>query len=211
MGTQDVAVIDCGMAYRSKKRRRQPRTSEPKPAPGDLAAVQAFVNTVTPERGDLLAGPRQLGGWMVRHGLLDAGVEPGEDDWRRALAVRAGLRASAHATTVGKPADAEAIDRLVRAAGAASSGLRYDDAGPAGFASAATGVGDALGMLLAAVAAARLAGQWELFKLCARKGCRRAFYDASQSRTGRWCNVRCGDRVRAAAYRRGGRFYRPGR
>ena len=185
-----------------KKRRRSPRTSEPRPAPSDLAPVQAFVNTVITERGDELESPEQLGGWLARHGLLEAGVEPGEEDWRRALAVRAGLRQLAFATTVGREPDAEAVERLEKAVAGARPGLRFDAGGPAGFASAKGGVDDALAALLAAVAAARLAGHWPLFKLCARDGCHRAFYDASQSRTGKWCTVRCGDRVRAAAYRR---------
>ncbi len=187
---------------RSKKRRRLPRTSEPRPAPGDLAQVQAFVNTVVPEQGDQLADPRQLGTWLVRHGLLDDGIEPSEDDWRRALEVRAGLRAMVHATTYRRQADAGAIERLAEAAGGVSSGIRFDDDGPAGYDSAAGSAGDALGMLLAAVAAARQTDHWPLFKLCARKGCHRAFYDASQNRSGKWCTARCGDRVRAAAYRR---------
>ncbi len=31
-------------------------------------------------------------------------------------------------------------------------------------------------------------------------------FDDSQSRTGKWCTARCGDRVRAAAYRRTARY-----
>jgi predicted RNA-binding Zn ribbon-like protein len=188
--------------HRRTKHRRLPRTSEPRPAPGDLAPVQAFVNTVVPERGDELASPEQLGPWLARHGLLGPGVEPTEDDWRHALIVRDALREMTLATTLGREPDAEAIARLERAVAGATSGLRFDAGGPAGFDSAKGSVDDALGTLLAAVAAARLAGHWALFKTCARDGCRRAFYDASQSRTGKWCTARCGDRVRSAAYRR---------
>ncbi|MCP3960127.1 MAG: CGNR zinc finger domain-containing protein [bacterium] len=178
-----------------------PRTSEPRPAPGDLAWVQAFVNTTTPERGDELTSPRRLADWLSRHRLLDTGAELDEEDLGRALDARSGIRALVLATTVGGEADAEELARLQRAAVGASAGIRMDSGGPEGFASAAQGLGDALGTLLAAIVAARLAGQWALLKLCARDGCRRAFYDASQSRTGKWCTARCGDRVRAAAYR----------
>ncbi len=191
---------------RWKKRSQPPRTSEIRPATGDLALVQAFVNTTVPERGDELSSPRALGRWLARSGLLDAGIEPTEEAWRQALQVRVGLREMVLATTLGREPDAEAIARLEQAAAGARPELRFDAGGPIGFASAAGSAGDALAPLLATVAAARLTGQWALFKICARDGCRRVFYDTSQSRTGKWCTDQCGDRVRAAAYRRSGRY-----
>ncbi len=178
-----------------------PRTSEPRPAPGDLALVQAFVNTVTPER-DRLANPRQLAVWLARHGLLDAGVELDGEDLKRVHDARRGLRDLLAARMAGRKADAGTLARLLRAAAGARPDVRFDDGGPAGFFSASRRLDDALGTILAATAAARQARQWPLLKLCARKACRRAFFDLSQSRTGKWCCARCGDRVRAAVYRR---------
>ena len=93
---------------------------------------------------------------------------------------------------------------LERAAGNARLELRFDDTGPAGFGPGSRSFDDALGGLLAAAATARLEGLWPLFKLCARDGCRRAFFDRSKSHTAKWCNARCGDRVRAEAYRKTG-------
>ncbi len=183
-----------------------PRTSEPQPAPGDLAKVQAFLNTATPKGGEELTSPRRLADWLARHKLLDTGVELGGEDLRQALDARQGLRALASARMAGRQADAENLGRLQRAAAGARPDVRIDGGGPAGFESAGRGLGDALGTLLATVAAARRAGEWQLLKLCARDGCHRAFFDLSQSRTGKWCTARCGDRVRAAAYRRTARF-----
>ncbi len=186
----------------SEKRRRMPRTSKPRPAPGDLARVQAFINTTTPAGGDELASPRRLAEWLARWGLLDISVELGEEDLRRTRDLRAGLRSLLFAQMVGREVNASAFSRFQRAAVGVRTDVRLDDDGPAGFASAGGSLDDALGTLLATVAAARLAGQWSLLKLCAREDCGRAFFDLSQSRTGRWCTARCGDRVRAAAYRR---------
>ena len=200
-----IVGVDNLMSMRlpaAKKRRRMPRTAKARPAPGDLALVQAFVNTTIPEKGDELASPRRLAGWLARHGLLEAGSELLEADLQRALDARSGIRALVFATTVGREPETRAVDRLQQLAPGVSAEVRFDDGGPIGFGSAARGLDDALGMIFAAIAAARLAGHWSLFKLCARDECRRAFYDASQSRTGKWCTARCGDRVRAAAYRR---------
>ena len=186
-----------------RRRQRAVRTTDPKPAPEELATVQAFVNTGRPEKtADELASPRELGRWLASHGLLKAGIELSEDERRRAVEVRVGLRALLAAHRGGK-VDTAAVECLEPAAGSARLDLRFDDGGvPAGFGPAAGSIDDALGELLAFVATGRLAGHWPLLKLCARDGCGRAFYDGSQSRTSKWCNARCGDRVRAAAYRR---------
>ncbi len=157
---------------------------------------------MTPEKGDVLASPQQLADWLSEHGLLEDAAQLGEDDLRRARDVRHDVRALVAATTRDREVDAAVADRLTRIAAGARPGLRYDDGGPIGFVPGAQGLDGALGALLAEVAAARRDGTWALFKLCARDGCQRAFFDASQSRTGKWCNERCGDRVRAAAYRR---------
>jgi predicted RNA-binding Zn ribbon-like protein len=98
--------------------------------------------------------------------------------------------------------DAEAAARLERAAGDARSRPTYDDGGPVALVPGDPTVDGAVGALLAAFAVARATAEWPHFRLCARKGCRRAFYDGSRSRTGRWCTSRCGNRVRMATYRR---------
>lgn len=71
---------------------RQP--SQPKPAPGDLRLVQAFLNTVDPAKGrDDLASPPELAIWLASHALTPAPPALGAADLERAIAVRAGLRA----------------------------------------------------------------------------------------------------------------------
>ena len=66
------------------------------PAPGDLALVQAFINShydLEVEHGaDLFATPSELGRWLSARGLLAASARLRARDLSRALAVREGLR-----------------------------------------------------------------------------------------------------------------------
>ncbi len=199
------------------RRRREPPeavpgVSVPVPAPGALEIVQAFVNTAPSiGRAETLASPAALCRWFARRGLLAAGTEPSEPDLTLTLEVRAALRAVLAARDRGE-LDAGAATRLEQSAGELGCGLSFDDGGPDGFcpagASAADsdpagpGAGEALGVILANFVVARATVYWPHFRLCASAGCRQAFYDASRSRTGRWCTKRCGNRARAATYRR---------
>ncbi len=179
-----------------------PGISLPLPAPGELERVQAFVNTAPVDRGaDALADPAALGRWLSRRGLLPAGTEISRQDLERTRAARDALRALLAAKDRGE-LDAEAAARLERAVGEARCRLRFDDGGPIGIEPASASVDGALVAILSAFATARATAHWPRFRLCGRAGCRRAFYDASRSRTGRWCTPRCGNRARGVAYRR---------
>ncbi len=174
----------------------------PEPAPGALETVQAFVNTAPVDgRPDVLASPEALVRWLSRRGLLSAGTVLTEQDLSRTVDVRDTVRALLAAKTRGE-LDAEAAARLERVAGEARCRPTYDDGGPVGLGAADSSLDGGLGAILAAFALARATIYWPHFRLCARKGCRRAFYDGSRSRTGRWCTSRCGNRARSAAYRR---------
>ena len=189
--------------FREMKRswqRKAARAAGLKLAPGDLGTLQAFVNTVAHgKKGDELADVEKLGRWLVRHRLLDAGTILGETERRRALDARRGFRVLMLGNS-GVEVDEEAVQRLERAAEGGRLAVRFDSGGPGGFGPASGGFDDALGALAAIVATARLEGLWPQMKLCARKGCGRAFFDASASRTGVWCSPQCGDRVRRAAH-----------
>ncbi len=188
-------------------RRREPPegiagVSAPETAPGRFEILQAFANTVpVDDRADTLATPAALGRWLSRRGLLPTGVEPSARDLKRFLEIRAALRALLAAKSRGE-FDGEAAARLERAAGEARSRTTYDDGGPVAFGPGDATVDGAVGALLAVFALARATPEWPRFRLCARQGCRRAFYDGSRSKTGRWCSSRCGGKVRMAAYRR---------
>lgn len=152
--------------------------------------------------------PAGLGEWQAGAGLLPAGTPFSEDDRQGALAVRQGLAALMTANGGGKPAEG-AVERLRRAVDGSHLRLRFDGEGPAGFEPSGFPA-DALAALLALVAQARAADRWHLFKICARDGCRQAFYDTSRGAVGRYCTRQCGDRVRAKTYRKSDK-YRSGR
>ncbi len=130
------------------------------PAPGQLALVQAFVNTVDLEdlREDLRS-PELLHGWLAARGLID-GAEPlGEDDLRRALAFREAVRALLLANNDGI-LDAAAIEALNQIAGQASLLVHFSPDGQAQLVPPAAGLDAAVGKLLAIVYAAMVEGSW---------------------------------------------------
>ncbi len=198
MGRQEAAV-------RWAKRARQRKTARVaglRLAPGDLETLQAFVNTTARDKkADQFASPPLLKRWLEHHGLLDADATIGEPERRRALEVRRDLRTLILAKS-GVQVDDEVLLRLEQATEDGRLVVRFNAGGPDGFSPAAGRLDDALMLFLGIVAAARLDGTWQHFKLCARDECGRAFFDASVNRTGTWCSPQCGDRVRSAARRR---------
>ena len=193
------------------------------PAPGSLALVQAFVNSVDAEHGpDLFEDAAGLGEWLDRHGL---GAEVRYDDAAVAREVREALRSLLHANN-GAPGDPGATGVLDRAARRArlepEFGADPSDS-PGGVAPAARsdppervvvaarpalvpragGVDGAVGHVLAAAFAAMLDGRWARLKACPREVCGWAFYDRSSNASATWCSMRvCGGRVKAGAYYR---------
>lgn len=179
------------------------RVSAPKPAPGELEIIQAFLNTVDLRAGtDELTLPRDLSEWLARRGLLAANTKLSRTDVGRAHDVRDGMRALVEANC-GAELDKDAVQRLDEAAGTARPRLRFHGDGSDRFDSA--DFDQALGHLIALVALARRQGLWEKLKICGNRECRAVFFDFSNNPT-KWCTVRCGDRLRARKYRRTERY-----
>lgn len=182
------------------------------PAPGELALVQAFINSffdLEVEHGaELFATPAALASWLSARGLLPARTTLHPDDLTRAIAVREGLRrlaadnndASASASVAGG-------DDLNRAAAGAAAEIRFENGRPR-FAASGSGLDRALGRLLAITAVAMLDGSWRRLKACPGENCGWVFYDHSRNQSGRWCAMSvCGGRAKARAHyrrRRGG-------
>ena len=173
-------------------------------APGPLALVQAFINTVATEgdlRWEAFADADSLRSWLVLRGLLAAGDPVGEADLARAREVREALRALIAANN-GREVDVGAVGVLNRAAERAKLGARFGADGGAAL-RAAGGVDGAIGGVLAAAHAGMGEGTWGRLKVCANGGCAWAFYDRSRNRSSRWCSMAvCGNRTKTRAYRR---------
>jgi len=174
-----------------------------KEAPGDLAIVRAFVNTLDLESGtDELADPASLGAWLAARGLLDPKVTPGEDDARRARELREALRELLLANNDGHPVP-EAAAVVDEIAGRASLRLRVGPDGVARLWAEGEGVDRSLGRLLVIVYRSMEAGTWPRLKVCRSDTCRWAFYDQSKNRSGHWCSMAvCGSQHKAREYRR---------
>jgi hypothetical protein len=170
-----------------------PSRNVPAAAPGRLALVQGFLNTLHVERGtDTLDSPATAYLWWTDSVL----PPPRPKDLDRLRTLRRELRA----LRGDGPRDDEALTRV-----ATHAPLRLSPT-PAGDL-CLTPVGEGhpavLATLLAITYDAQRDGTWERLKICHHDACRWAFYDESRSRTATWCAMGiCGNRTKVAAYRR---------
>ena len=175
-----------------------------KPPPGELALLQAFVNTREDDEDvEDFADADALERWLVHYELMSPPPEPlTEKDLQHMTRVREALRAVLVAGNGGPPAG-EAIRTLDDAAGDASLRVVFDDAAQADLAPVPRGSpAEAVARLLAIVARARIAGTWERLKGCPDPGCGWIFYDWSKNRSATWCSMEtCGNRAKARAFR----------
>jgi predicted RNA-binding Zn ribbon-like protein len=177
-------------------------------APGDLALVQAFVNTVDIETGEeRFATAAALASWLTERGLLHAGATASSGDLADAVRLREALRAMLYANCCSEPGGGDAAAALDALATRCPLAVRVGEDGRLQLQPLVAGVAGALGRLLAIVYRAEAAGTWARLKACREQSCRWAFYDASKNRSGAWCDMAvCGNRAKVRAYqrRRGG-------
>lgn len=176
-----------------------------KPPPGDLALLQAFVNTHDPDDdapAEDFTDPAAVERWLVHYELMRPPAEPlTRDEFERVLAFREALRAVLVAKNGGPPAG-EAIDTLNAAARDAQLRIELDGDARAHLAPVGTGVGEAIARLLGIVERAQTAGTWERLKGCPDHDCGWIFYDWSKNRSSTWCSMEvCGNRNKARAFR----------
>ena len=171
------------------------------PAPGRLALVEGFCNTVDPEHGrEVLHSPAQLSRVLVELGLLERAARVSDADLADALELRGALRALALANN-GVPASRAAQRTVERAAAAGALGIRFE-AGRAELAGREPGVRGALATLAGVFAESVAAGTWARLKACRSEVCGWLFYDRSRNRSARWCDMAvCGNRTKTRAYR----------
>jgi predicted RNA-binding Zn ribbon-like protein len=175
------------------------------PAPGTLALVQDFVNTVDREHGpDLLDDADGFLGWLA---LRDLGGAPNAPppistaDLDRARELREALRVLLLANH-GTPAPEGVRSVLEEAADRAGLRVRLPREGAA-LVPVSNGVDGALGEVVGAAVVAMWDGTWRRLKACPRDACQWAFYDRSTNVSATWCSMSiCGGREKANRYYR---------
>jgi predicted RNA-binding Zn ribbon-like protein len=173
-----------------------------RPAPGRLARVQEFVNTIDVEDGiDQLADPGRLRAWLAGRELLASGARLGGADLQRAVELREALRSLLRANA-GHGLDPEAVATLNRVGRDARLLVHVGGDGRASLEPEPGGVEQAVARLLAIVYTAMTDGTWARLKACRNDECQWAFYDHSKNRSGRWCTMEeCGNAMKARTYR----------
>ena len=162
------------------------------PAPGRLALVQRFANTVDREHGrEALHSPQALRMLLVELGLLDRDAAVGVRDLEAAHDLRDRIQALALANN-GIQTDAQLEAELV---------VRIDDE-RAVLDPARHDVDGAFAALIGIVYTAMADGTWTRLKACRAHSCHWLFYDRSRNHSAVWCSMAvCGNRTKTRAYR----------
>lgn len=185
-------------------------------APGRLAAVQAFVNTLDVEAGtDQLGSPPALDTWLRGADLTgQATRQSGPAELALAVELREALRGVlrshvthnlAAAARPGAAAPADPAVRLAEISSAMEARISADADGNVRVIAGDSGARAALAGLLLIAAEAHTLSTWTRLKVCSADDCQWAFYDRSPTRNGCWCSMQiCGSRAKSRAYRRRG-------
>jgi predicted RNA-binding Zn ribbon-like protein len=180
-------------------------------APGDLATLQAFVNTLDIEQGtDELGSPAALDDWLAAAGLPGyrdgaPGPPASPADLAAGIDLREALRAvlRSHVTQPAEAGRHDAAGRLGAIASRLPARLEVRADGQVAAGPAGSGPLAGLTSLLLIAAEAATLGTWPRLKVCSADDCQWAFYDRSPTRSGCWCSMRvCGGRAKSRAYRR---------
>lgn len=168
----------------------------PFPAPGPLADVEAFCNSVNHLRGrDEWAETSEARAWCTRHGHRGeltpdetASLRDARESLRGVIVDRESAAARDALNTV--------LRRYVRAPGLGSEGTL--ELVPSSDRVVDRVVAAALGAFLSA----GLDRDGARLKACQAPACRWIFYDRSPARVGVWCDMAvCGSRAKMARYR----------
>jgi predicted RNA-binding Zn ribbon-like protein len=162
------------------------------PAPGRLAVVQRFANTVDREHGrEALHSPPSLRALLLDLGLLDRNAPVGVRELEAAHDLRDRIQSLALANN-GVQTDVQLEAELV---------VRIDDE-RAVLAPSRNDVEGAFAELVGIVYTAIADGTWSRLKACRAHSCHWLFYDRSRNRSAVWCSMAvCGNRTKTRAYR----------
>lgn len=172
------------------------------PAPGELALVQAFANSIDLlTEQDVFTGPEMLRAWLVTRHLLEKEEAISQEDFGRALTFREALRSLVRANN-GTACEANALEVLNQCAQRAHLSLHFADDGHSHLQADASGLNGVIGRLLIIVFTAVNQGTWARLKACSNQACQWVYYDTSKNRSGAWCTMAmCGNRFKTHTYR----------
>jgi predicted RNA-binding Zn ribbon-like protein len=163
----------------------------------------SFTGTLSERHGDpveRIPTPQRLVDWLGVNGLAVDSCTSAQWDLARTLRESIHAAATAAATHDALPASAVQVINDRSAAGRAAAILTAEGKRQWRLSSASC-VEDALGVI-AADAISIISGERDgKLALCASPTCRAAFFDTSQSRTRRWCDMNtCGNRQKKARF-----------
>ncbi|WP_282792537.1 CGNR zinc finger domain-containing protein [Streptomyces sp. CC224B] len=169
---------------------------------GNVLAT-SFTGTLSERHGtavERIPTPQRLVDWLAVNGLAVDSCTPAQLDLAREL--RESIHAAATAAAVQDALPPAAV-RVIndRSAQGRAAAVLTPEGTRRWQLSAASCVEDALGVI-AADAISVLAGERDgKLALCASPTCRAAFFDTSQSRTRKWCDMNtCGNRQKKARF-----------
>ncbi|WP_028937753.1 CGNR zinc finger domain-containing protein [Pseudonocardia spinosispora] len=169
----------------------------------DTVLATSFTGTLSERHGNAverIPTPRRLVDWLALYGLTVDTCTPAQLDLAREL--RESIHAAATAAAIQDalpPAAVQVIND--RSAQGQASAILTPDGERHWRLGAASPVEDALGVI-AADAISIIAGERDgRLALCGSPTCQAAFFDTSQSRTRRWCDMNtCGNREKKARF-----------
>lgn len=179
----------------------------PKPAPGRLALVQDFVNTLNMERGtEELRGPEDARNWLAGRGLLGPTVGVTQPEFRRLVEFRESLRGLLAAHNHAPAEQSAGVHGLVTLVRSSTLNVTFGPDGEAHLVPTNSQSGDvdcAIAVMLAIIFRATVEGTWGRLKACRSERCRWIFFDNTKNRSGTWCVMDvCGSRAKMREYRR---------
>lgn len=174
-----------------------------KPAPGDLAFAQTFVNIIRHlENRNDIDRVKALKDWLAHHGLVAASAAIGKADYKKALSFHNALRTLIRRNS-GEDIEKRAITALNRLVDEFKLTFVFMPDATVQLRPSGSGIDKALGLLLAEVIMSTFDGRWQRLKVCSNPACQWVFYDSSKNHSGRWCAMSaCGARSKARAYRK---------
>ena len=180
--------------------------------PDQLANLYDFANTldvrhfthhgVPHVQGDELGGPRELGAWMAKRGLLFTGARISPPMFDVALRLRASVRAYLQYDPAERRKNKEAVQSLNTALRLFPLVARAQVDHGMVLGAARDDALAGLSSVVAELYDGSSGGTLDRLKMCAAEECRRVFFDRSKPATRRWCmSTLCGNRMKTRAYR----------